>query len=80
MGFAGGIFGIIIGWMGGKFAGVLVSVFAIAKGIGYIDIASLPILFIVVILALSMVVGLLTGIYPARRAKRISALDALRYE
>jgi putative ABC transport system permease protein len=80
MGFAGGVFGIIIGFIAGKITGVVLSLFAIFKGVGFIDISSLPLGFVVIIVVLSLVVGIATGIYPARRATKISALNALRYE
>jgi len=80
MGFFGGVLGIIIGFVAGKLLGLLLSIFAIFKGVGYIDIAYIPPPFIAVVLALSLFVGIVTGIYPARRATKISALNALRYE
>lgn len=80
MGFCGGIFGIILGFLAGKLTGVVLSLFAIFKGVGVIDIASLPLGFVAVIVVLSLVVGIATGIYPAKRATKISALNALRYE
>lgn len=80
MGFFGGILGLLIGFVGGKTVGVLLSIFAISQGAGFIDISYIPPLFIILILFLSLFVGLITGIYPARRATNISALNALRYE
>ena len=80
MGFFGGVLGITLGYIAGKILGLLLSVFAVVKGAGYIDITHLPIYFIAVIVFLSLLVGLTTGIYPARRATKISALNALRYE
>jgi len=80
MGFFGGVLGLIVGFLGGKLAGLLLSIFAIYKGVGYIDISYIPPSFVLIILILSLTVGLLTGIYPARRATKISALNALRYE
>lgn len=80
MGFFGGILGIILGLGLGKLLGFILSLFSIFKGMGYIDISQVPISFIVVVVILSLCVGILTGIYPSRRAKRISALNALRYE
>jgi ABC-type antimicrobial peptide transport system permease subunit len=80
MGFFGGFFGILSGFVAGKLLGLLLSLVAVFKGVGYIDVAYLPMPFVLLILILSLIVGLATGIYPARRATRISALNALRYE
>jgi len=39
-----------------------------------------PYWFVLLIISFSTIVGLLTGFYPARRAARINALEALRYK
>lgn len=80
MGFCGGVFGIILGFFAGKLTGIVLSIFAIFRGVGVIDIAYLPLGFVAIIIVLSLVVGIATGIYPAKRATKISALNALRYE
>lgn len=80
MGFFGGILGIILGFIVGKLLGLLLSFLAIFKGVGYVDVTYLPFSFVVMIIVLSFFVGVVTGIYPARRATKISALNALRYE
>lgn len=80
MGVFGGVFGVILGFLGGKLLGLILSMFAIIKGVGFIDVSYIPFSFIAFIAILSLVVGVFTGIYPARRAKKISALNALRYE
>jgi len=80
MGIVGGVGGILGGFILGKLTGLIISIFAVFKGVGYVDISYLPWTFMLTILVLSLVVGLVTGMYPARRATRISALDALRYE
>ena len=80
MGILGGIFGVLAGWIAGKMLGVILSAFAVIKGVGYVDVSYIPPLFVIFVLVLSFVVGVVTGIYPARRATKISALDALRYE
>ncbi|MBP9700684.1 ABC transporter permease, partial [Candidatus Woesebacteria bacterium] len=80
MGFFGGILGIGMGWGAGKMLGVFLSALSLTKGQGFIDISYLPFSFTAFIFLLSLTVGICTGIYPARRATRISALDALRYE
>lgn len=80
MGFFGGVLGIVVGVVLGKLAGLGLSFFAIFKGVGFIDISYVPISFVLVIIFLSLLVGIATGIYPAKRATKISALNALRYE
>jgi len=80
MGFFGGVLGIVVGVVLGKLAGLGLSFFAIFKGVGFVDISYVPISFVLVIIFLSLLVGIATGIYPARRATKISALNALRYE
>lgn len=80
MGFFGGVLGIFMGYGAGKFVGLILSIFSISKGAGYVDIAYLPPTFTAFIFLISLLVGIVTGIYPARRATKISALNALRYE
>jgi len=78
--FLGGVLGIVFGFVAGKILSLVLSVLAIARGVGFVDVVHLPLWFILLILFLSLGVGFLTGIYPARRATKISPLDALRYE
>jgi ABC-type antimicrobial peptide transport system permease subunit len=80
MGLLGGIFGVLGGYIAGKLLGVVLSAFSLAKGVGWIDVSYIPPAFVIFVLVLSFVVGVVTGIYPARRATKISALNALRYE
>lgn len=80
MGSIGGILGIVLGYVAGKIFGLILSVAPLSQGEGFLDITSIPLIFILFILGLSLFVGIITGIYPARRSARISALNALRYE
>lgn len=80
MGVFGGTLGLASGFLAGKLLGVALSIFGMSAGLGFMDISSVPLPFALFILLLSLVVGLVTGIYPARHATKISALNALRYE
>ncbi|HET9947064.1 MAG TPA: ABC transporter permease [Patescibacteria group bacterium] len=65
----GGILGIILGILGA-------AVISFAVGIPLV----VNPLSIFVAVAVSMLVGIIFGLYPARRAARLSPIDALRYE
>jgi ABC-type antimicrobial peptide transport system permease subunit len=80
MGFYGGLLGLLIGFGVGKLLSLLLSSVAVARGVGFVDVSVLPFSFVMTVVALSLVVGILTGYYPAKRATKISALNALRYE
>ncbi len=80
MGFAGGIGGLTMGIVAGKLSSYAVSIIAIAQGVGYLELTFVPWSLILFIVISSFIVGLITGLYPSMRAKKISALNALRYE
>jgi len=79
-----GAFGSIVGVTMGVMTGVLLNygIFALASTSGNqsVELFYIPVPLVLMILATSLFVSLLTGIYPARRAARISPLDAMRYE
>lgn len=80
MGLSGGIGGLIFGTLIGTGLSVVVSIFAISQGQGFLQLNYLPPTFVLFIIISAFIVGLLTGLYPAYRAKKTSALNALRYE
>jgi len=80
MGLSGGIGGLTLGIAMGELISLLVSIIAISQGQGYLHLNYVPPYFVVFIIISSFIVGLLTGLYPAHRAKKTSALNALRYE
>ena len=80
MGFSGGIGGLMLGFAFGQITSVIVSVLSVTQGLGYLNLTYIPIPFTITILILSFIVGIVTGLYPAKRARSISALNALRYE
>lgn len=80
MGVGGGITGILFGFSLGKILSLILSSISIFKGQGFINVATIPWFFTVFILLVSFFVGIITGWYPSKRARQISALNALRYE
>ncbi len=80
MGISGGLGGLLLGYLIGKSLSIGVSIFALTRGQGFLELTYIPPAFIAFIMLSSFFVGIITGIYPARRAKKISALNALRYE
>lgn len=80
MGFAGGIGGLFFGFLAGKIISLIVSFVAFANGEGYLELTYIPVFLVIDIIVASFVIGVLTGLYPAHRARKISALNALRYE
>jgi ABC-type antimicrobial peptide transport system permease subunit len=80
MGVGGGVTGIFLGFLGGRLLSLTLSSVSLIKGQGMIDISYVPWFFIAFILSVSFVVGIITGWYPSKRATKISALNALRYE
>ncbi|MBU4431626.1 ABC transporter permease, partial [Patescibacteria group bacterium] len=80
MGMGGGVFGVLFGLFLGKLLSIFLSSVSILKGQGIINISYMPWFFAFFILTVSFFVGIATGWYPSKRAKQISALNALRYE
>ncbi|GAB4158247.1 MAG: ABC transporter permease [Candidatus Dojkabacteria bacterium] len=80
MGFLGGVMGLLFGFLAGKLLSILASSLFIVQGGEFIDITYIPYIFTITIVLLSVAIGVFTGIYPAKRATKISALNALRYE
>lgn len=80
IGFFGGTCGIVIGWMGGNVFNYLINLMAGAFGGEKIDMFYTPFWFVALIISFSTFVGLITGFYPAKRAAKINALEALRYK
>lgn len=80
MGFLGGVSGVAIGWLGGMGFNVLINFIAAKLGGQKVSLFYSPLWFILSIIGFSVVVGIMTGFVPARRASKIDPLDALRYK
>ncbi len=76
------VFLTLIGGIVGVFFGVLISFVAstIINGLGYKWEFIISFVSIGVATSVSILIGILFGLYPARKASRISPMEALRYE
>lgn len=80
IGSLGGFCGIILGYGLGQGVNIAINTLASKLGGSQVNIFYLPIGFLALIIGIILLVGLVTGFYPARRASKINVLDALRYE
>lgn len=80
IGLIGGVSGMVISLGFGALVNAFVSSLAVSSGNEAVTLFYFPIKFVFIVIALSILISLLTGLYPSRRATKISPLDALRYE
>jgi len=80
IGTLGSTTGVLIGFLLGKMLNYSILGLAKATGNQPVEIFYIPFYMMALILGTSLLISLLTGFYPARRAAKISPLDALRYE
>lgn len=80
IGLLGGILGVISGIIGGYIINWLVNSLAKALGGESNTLFYTPIEFILIAIGFSFFVSTLAGFYPAKRASKLSPIEALRYE
>lgn len=80
IGVVGGITGILTSFLLGEFFNTTILALAKSTGNTPVKIFVFPLELVVLALVLSVLISFLTGAYPSRRASKISALNALRYE
>lgn len=80
MGFLGALGGVVLGYAEGKVLNILINLVASRFGGEAVQLFYNPLWFVSTVIIFGAFVGLLTGIFPARKASRIDALDALRYK
>jgi len=78
--FSGGITGLLIGGFCGALVSAILTLISLSRGGDVLIITKIPLMLIVSIIFFSVIIGFITGLYPSRRAEKMSALDALRYE
>ncbi|MCX8193793.1 MAG: ABC transporter permease [Candidatus Pacearchaeota archaeon] len=80
IGLVGGIFGLFVGFIISGVIGQLTSVFLGGTRIGGVPMVSIRPELIVFALLFSVIIGIISGIFPARRAAKLEPVEALRYE
>lgn len=80
MGFLGALGGVILGYAEGEVLNILINLVANRFGGASVDLFFSPLWFVGSVIVFGAFVGFLTGIFPARKASRIDALEALRYK
>ncbi len=80
IGFLGGVVGVAIGVVCGVIFNFGINMLAARFGGASITLFSFPTNFTLVIIAISAMIGLLSGVFPSRRAAKLDPLEALRYK
>ncbi len=80
IGFFGGLVGTAIGIVGGQIFNLVINQLAAKFGGAKTSLFVYPVSFLLTIISLSVFIGFLSGIFPARRAAGMDPLEALRYK
>ncbi|MDR3674628.1 MAG: FtsX-like permease family protein [Acidobacteriota bacterium] len=80
MGIVGGLLGVGLGWMIGKVINTATNIYLHRQNLPSETFWSVPWWLVLGALGFSLVVSLLSGLYPAARAARLDPVKALRYE
>lgn len=80
MGFLGGVGGIAIGYVSAEIFNYGINLLAKTFGGQALNLFQTPTWFVLTIVGFSSCIGIVTGLWPARRASRLDPLDALKYK
>jgi len=79
-GVLGGITGVLLGVLIGTVFNAVLNFYALRSGGESVSVFYYSPWFIVAIIVFAILMSLLTGLYPSRRATKVAALDVMRYE
>lgn len=80
LGVIGGLIGVLWGMLTSFVVNSVLNYFAVQSGGDKVTVFYYPYWFIILIVFVAILIGFITGLYPARRARKVNALDILRYE
>jgi putative ABC transport system permease protein len=80
MGLAGGVLGVLLGWMIGQALTLATNIYLKRQELPGVQISSVPLWLIAGAIRFAVLVSLIAGLYPASRAAKLNPVDALRYE
>jgi len=80
IGLLGGIFGILLGILGGYIVSLVVYLLSSSRGVEFMVITSFPFVTALIVILITTLLSFFTGLYPANRAVKIPTMDAVRYE
>ncbi|MDB5163928.1 MAG: transporter permease [Candidatus Saccharibacteria bacterium] len=80
LGFWGGVFGVGVGYGLTRIANVFINKQLASQSVQAHDIITLPIWLILTVIAVTTMIGMLAGLYPAHRAAKLDPVEALHYE
>lgn len=78
--FLGGFAGLVFGYSAAKGINFIINILAAKYDVSPTAFVEMPSVFSISIILFIFFLGLITGVFPAARAARIHALEALRYE
>jgi putative ABC transport system permease protein len=80
MGVFGGVMGVVLGWTIGRVINIGANIYLRRQNFPPEQIWSVPLWLVFSAILFAIVVSLISGFYPARRAARLDPVHALRYE
>jgi putative ABC transport system permease protein len=80
MGLAGGVLGVLFGWLIGRTLTLGTNLYLKRQDLPGVEISAVPWWLVGGAIGFAVLVSLVAGLYPASRAAKLNPVDALRYE